>query len=92
MLPYYGDKCCHYTVAQPTTDPDDDPDDPDVDPDPSTNPFTDVRENNYYYDAVLWAVDNDITYGTSATKFSPDNTCTRAQVVTFLYRYDQTTI
>ena len=51
-----------------------------------SNPFKDVQAGSYYYDAVLWAVDNKITTGTSSTKFSPEDTCTRAQVVTFLYR------
>ncbi len=50
------------------------------------NPFTDVKSGTYYYDAVLWAVANNITNGTSATMFSPDATCTRGQIVTFLYR------
>ena len=50
------------------------------------NPFTDTAEGKYYYEAVLWAVSNDITNGTSDTTFSPNGTCTRAQVVTFLYR------
>ncbi len=50
------------------------------------NPFTDVKSGAYYYDAVLWAVANEITSGTDRTHFSPDGTCTRAQVVTFLYR------
>ncbi|MBE7049880.1 MAG: hypothetical protein E7394_03810, partial [Ruminococcaceae bacterium] len=56
-------------------------------PSGKNNPFTDVKEDNYYYDAVLWAVENKITGGTSATTFSPDSNCTRAQVVTFLYRF-----
>ena len=51
------------------------------------NPFTDVKADSYYYDAVLWAVENGITGGTSANTFSPDSNCTRAQVVTFLYRF-----
>ncbi len=55
-------------------------------PAPTTNPFVDVREGEYYYDAVLWAVGNGITAGTSATTFSPEVGCTRAQVVTFLWR------
>ncbi len=50
------------------------------------NPFTDVSADAYYYDAVLWAVKEGITSGTSATTFSPDATVTRAQTVTFLYR------
>jgi len=48
--------------------------------------FTDVASGEYYYDAVLWAIENGITEGTSETTFSPDETCTRAQSVTFLYR------
>ena len=60
-------------------------------PEPETeeNPFKDVSEGDYFYKAVLWAVENNVTYGTSKTKFSPANTCTRAQVVTFLYRAAQ---
>lgn len=50
------------------------------------NPFTDVRADDYFYTAVLWAVENGITNGTSAKTFSPDATVTRAQVVTFLWR------
>ena len=50
------------------------------------NPFTDVTEDKYYYDAVLWAVENSVTLGTSATTFSPSADCTRGQIVTFLYR------
>ena len=53
------------------------------------NPFTDVSVNDYYYEAVLWAVENGITGGTTATTFSPNATCTRAQVVTFLWRYSK---
>lgn len=52
----------------------------------SKNPFIDVADNAYYFDAVLWAVDKGITNGTSASTFSPDMTCTRAQTVTFLWR------
>ena len=50
------------------------------------NPFTDVKSTDYYYDAVLWAAENGVTSGTSATTFSPDMVCTRAQMVTFLWR------
>lgn len=50
------------------------------------NPFTDVQAGSYYYDAVLWAVEQGITSGTSATTFAPDAVCTRAQTVTFLWR------
>ena len=48
--------------------------------------FADVPTNAYYADAVRWAVSQGITAGTSATAFSPDESCTRAQIVTFLYR------
>ena len=50
------------------------------------SPFADIQPGVYYYDAVLWAVTNGITAGTSATTFSPDATVTRGQTVTFLYR------
>jgi hypothetical protein len=53
------------------------------------NPFTDVKEGTYYYNAVLWAVQNKITDGMTATTFAPDATCTRGQIVTFLYRYEK---
>ena len=49
--------------------------------------FKDVSPNAWYYKAVLWAVQNGVTSGTSATTFSPDMSCTRAQIVTFLYNY-----
>ena len=55
-------------------------------PQSTRNPFTDVKAGSYYYDAVLWAVEQGITSGTSATTFSPNATCTRGQIVTFLYR------
>lgn len=55
-------------------------------PKSSNNPFTDVKPDTYYYDAVLWAVENGVTKGTTTTTFSPDETCTRGQIVTFLYR------
>jgi hypothetical protein len=48
--------------------------------------FVDVKSTDYYYDAVKWAVANGITNGTDATHFSPSATCTRGQVVTFMYR------
>ena len=50
------------------------------------NPFVDVRSDAYYYDPVLWAVNNGITSGIDATHFGPTATCNRAQVVTFLWR------
>ena len=55
----------------------------------SMNPFTDVKPGAYYYNAVLWAVEKGITNGTSDKTFSPDETCTRAQIVTFLWRYEE---
>jgi len=45
-----------------------------------------VKESDYFYEAVLWAVENGITLGTSATVFSPKNTCSTAHMITFLYR------
>ncbi len=50
------------------------------------SPFVDVAESAYYYDAVLWAVENGITNGITADEFRPNSCCTRAQTVTFLYR------
>ena len=51
------------------------------------NPFVDLRAGAYYEDAVIWAYEVGITKGIDATHFCPENDCTRAQVVTFLYRY-----
>ena len=53
---------------------------------PSSVSFTDVRKNDYFYNAVNWAVAEDITTGMTATTFGPNVTCTRAQAVTFLWR------
>ena len=53
---------------------------------PMLNPFVDVKESDYYYDCVLWAVEKGVTSGTSPTTFSPGKSCTRAQIVTFLWR------
>ena len=53
----------------------------------TANPFADVKSTAYYADAVLWAVKENITRGTTNTTFSPDADCTRAQIVTFLYRF-----
>ena len=50
------------------------------------NPFTDVKEGKYYYTAVLWAVENGVTGGTTKTTFGVGKTCTRGQIVTFLYK------
>lgn len=57
-------------------------------PEPKTTqmPFKDVKAGSYYEKAVLWAVENKITNGTSTTTFSPNENCTRAQIVTFLWR------
>ena len=52
----------------------------------NVNPFKDVKAGAYYFDAVMWAVSNGITAGTSETTFSPDLACTRAQVISFLWR------
>ena len=60
-------------------------------PKPETRamPFTDVPVGSYYYDAVLWAVENGITKGTSDATFSPNMTCSRAQIVAFLWRSEK---
>lgn len=55
-------------------------------PETQNNPFTDVKEGDYYYNAVLWAVENGITSGISSSRFAPNQNCTRSQIVTFLYR------
>lgn len=52
----------------------------------SGSKFSDVKDGDYYADAVKWAVDKKITSGTSSTTFSPNDTCTRAQILTFLWR------
>ncbi|OUQ81570.1 S-layer homology domain-containing protein [Flavonifractor sp. An100] len=52
----------------------------------TVNPFQDVTSSDYYYEAVLWAAENGITAGTSPTMFGPDDTVTRGQAMTFLYR------
>jgi len=51
------------------------------------NPFTDVKANAYYYDAVLWAVEEGITEGVGNNQFAPNKTITRAQAITFMYRF-----
>lgn len=55
-------------------------------PTAAKNPFTDIDSSDYYYKAVLWAVENGVTSGTSATTFSPNKVCSRAEIVTFLWR------
>ena len=77
--------------AETPDDKDDNKDDENVEDKPQTpatpsNPFKDVANGVYYFDPVLWAVENNITSGTSETTFSPDLSCTRGQTVTFLWR------
>ena len=59
-------------------------------PERADSPFTDVAEGSFYEKAVLWALENNVTTGASDTTFNPNGQCLRAQVVTFLYRADQT--
>ncbi len=56
-----------------------------ADPDYVENPFTDVSKDSKFYDAIIWAVQNKVTNGTSATTFSPNKGCSRAEIVAFLY-------
>ena len=58
-------------------------------PKSTTMPFTDIPTGSYYYNAVLWAVENDITKGTNGSTFSPDAICSRAQIITFLWRSEK---
>lgn len=53
---------------------------------PVVRGFTDVSTKAYYFDPVMWAVTNGITMGTTTTTFSPDNTCTNAHIITFMWR------
>ena len=55
-------------------------------PKSKTNPFEDVKQGAFYYKAVLWAVENEITNGMTKTTFGPNQACTRGQIVTFIYR------
>ena len=55
-------------------------------PESNSNPFSDVDSNMYYYQPILWAVEQGVTNGTGGGKFSPEESCTRGQIVTFLYR------
>ena len=59
------------------------PDTPDV---PASVPFVDIVNGSFYYDAVVWGYNNGIVNGVDSTHFAPDASCTRAQVVTFLWR------
>ena len=77
--------------ADPEPDPEPEPQpqpdpEPEPEPDPQKPAFSDVEDGKWYADAVAWAVSEGITKGTSDTAFSPDAPCTRAQVVTFLWR------
>ena len=60
-------------------------------PEPTTtvNPFTDIKESDYYYKAILWAVEEGVTGGYSDSTFRPNNVCTRGNIVTFLFRAEQ---
>ena len=53
----------------------------------ATNPFSDVKDGKYYYTPVLWALEHQVTKGTSKTTFSPGKNCTRGEIVTFLWRF-----
>ncbi|MBQ7800918.1 MAG: S-layer homology domain-containing protein [Oscillospiraceae bacterium] len=90
IMRYWDDKWdCWVVVGEPlvVTIPTAEPVDPEpTEPETPALSFKDVVPGAYYEEAVLWAVEGDITTGTSATTFSPDADCTRAQVVTFLWR------
>lgn len=76
------------TPTEPSTEPTtpiEKPDQP-SEPEDYVNPFTDVEKETYYESAVQWAVQNGVTQGVTATTFAPNATCTRGQVVTFLWR------
>lgn len=70
-------------ASQPET-----PEEPEETTEPETpaNPFGDVPDSAYYYEPVLWAVEEGITTGRSATSFAPNDTCTEANILTFLWR------
>ena len=73
---------------KPAEKPEDKPTEPTTpsEPEKAENPFVDIKEDMFCYDAVLWAYENEITTGKDATHFNPSGDCTRAQVVTFLWR------
>ena len=81
-----GDNPSDNPGDQPTDDPTDNQTDEPSDNPTDDNPFADVQPSDYYFNPVVWAVAKGITTGTSATTFSPDANCTRAQMVTFLWR------
>lgn len=72
-------------TTNPTTNPTTDPTNPSGTTDPAKLVFTDITEGAWYYDAVIWAVENNITHGTSTTTFSPAKGCTRAEMIEFLW-------
>ena len=76
---------CTVTDTDPEPDPEPKPE-PNPEPDPVEIPFTDVKANWYYTEPILWALEKGITTGTGPDTFTPDAPCTRAQVVTFLWR------
>ncbi len=83
----YGDRPPVIPDDNPPSVPDGNPPPiPDDDTPPAPVGFTDVPDGTYYTDAVAWAVDRGITAGTTATTFTPGGNCTRAQIVTFLWR------
>ena len=74
------------SATDPTTTPSTTPStNPSGVPDPGKPAFGDITKGAWYYDAVIWAVDNNITHGTSATTFSPDKACTRAEMIEFVW-------
>lgn len=81
-----GDTTAVIPEISPKTETVTDPDKPDTPDVPVDNPFLDVKSSEYYYKPVVWAVANGITNGTGNGKFSPNDTCTRGQIVTFLWR------
>ena len=88
-----SDNKCECGYTKPADDDDDDhggsgggSSKPATKPVKVENPFTDVNKGDYFYDSVLWAVEKDITTGMTDTLFAPYGVCTRAQMVTFLWR------
>lgn len=74
----YAVRRWHFTILTPVPTPTPTPEVP-------VNPFIDVKEDDWFYEPVLWAVQNGVTGGTSPNTFSPENPCTRAQIVTFIW-------
>lgn len=84
--PYEPPHIIDYPATKPAPDRTEGTPDESKENEPLFMPFSDVPENSYYYDAVLWAVRQGITVGTGEAAFSPNASCTRAQLVTFLWR------